>query len=394
MSITLEKTFLRIGIVPLADAAPIVVAQAKGFFTRYGLEVEIALERAWAAVRDKVAADRLDAAQMLAPMPIAATLGLDAVQVPMLTALTLNLNGNAIVVSNSLHSRLLTMQRPNEIGALGWAQALKRVIEADRATGRPLPVFAHVYPFSAHHYELRYWLAAAGIRPDHDLNLIVVPPPQAVAQLEAGRIDGFCVGAPWGEVAESIGVGRRIVSKFQIWNNSPEKVLGVTREWAETHPNTHLAMIAAIIDAGRWLDQPENRAEAARLLSDGRYLDASPDCVVSALTIRPQENDFGPGLVFHTGAAGFPWVSQAQWFIQQMRRWQPLPKDIDAGRIAAEVYRPDLYRAAAERAGVAFPLIDAKTEGTHAAAWTLESTRGTIVMGPDRFFDGAVFPGR
>jgi nitrate/nitrite transport system substrate-binding protein len=393
MGIAPEKTFLRIGVMPLADAAPIVIAQTQGFFERHGLEVEIALERAWAAVRDKVAAGRLDAAQMLAPMPIAATLGLDAVQVPMLTALTLNLNGNAIVVSNPLHSRLIAMRRPEEVDALGWAQALKRVVEADRATGRPLPVFAHVYPFSTHHYELRYWLAAAGIRPDHDLNLIVVPPPQAVAQLKAGRIDGFCVGAPWGEVAESIGVGRRIVSKFQIWNNSPEKVLGVTREWALAHPNTHLAVIAAIIDANRWLDQAENRTAAARLLSEGGYLDVPPECVASALRSKPAESDFGPGLVFHAGAAGFPWVSQALWFIQQMRRWQSLPQDLDAAHVAAEVYRPDLYRAAAERAGVAFPLVDMKSEGTHAVPWTLQGVRGDITMGPDRFFDGAVFSG-
>src|SRR3569833_2720872 len=179
---TLEKSFLRIGIVPLADAAPIVVAHAKGFFAREGLEVELALERAWAAVRDKLAAERLDAAQMLAPMPLAATLGLDAVQTPMLTALTLNLNGNAIVISNTLHSRLLAMKHSDEHGALGWARALKRVIEADRMTGRPALVFVYVYSFSTHHYELRYWLAAAGIKPDYDLNLIVVPPPQMVMQ--------------------------------------------------------------------------------------------------------------------------------------------------------------------------------------------------------------------
>jgi nitrate/nitrite transport system substrate-binding protein len=392
MSAAPEKPYVRIGVVPLADAAPIVVAQAKGFFARHGLEVEIALERAWAAVRDKVAAERLDAAQMLAPMPLAATLGLDAVQVPMLTGLTLNLNGNAIVVSNNLYSRLQAMKRPDETGALAWAQALKRVVEADRATGRPLPVFAHVYPFSTHHYELRYWLAAAGIRPDHDLNLIVVPPPQAVTQLEAARIDGFCVGAPWAEVAEQLGVGRRIVSKFQIWNNSPEKVLGVTRAWAEAHPNTHLALIAAIIEANRWLDLPENREEAARLLSDGRYIDAPLECVTTALRVNPSGYEFGPGLVFHSGAAGFPWVSQALWFLQQMRRWQPLPKDIDSSCIASEVYRPDLYRAAAERVGITFPLVDFKTEGTHSSSWMLEGARGAIAMGSDRFVDGAIFP--
>ncbi|MBL6750352.1 MAG: ABC transporter substrate-binding protein [Nevskia sp.] len=386
-----EKNFLRVGIMPLADSAPIVVAQAKGFFARHGLEVEIALERAWAAVRDKLVAERLDAAQLLAPMPLAATLGLDAVQVPMLTALTLNLNGNSIVVANALHGRLQALRRPDEHGALGWAQALRRVIEVDRASGRPSAVFAHVYPFSTHNYELRYWLACAGIRPDHDLNLIAVPPPQAVAQLEAGRIDGFCVGAPWAEVAETLGLGRRIVSSFQIWNNSPEKVLGVTRAWAQAHPATHLALVAAIIEANRWLDRAENRAEAARLLGDGRYIDAPPACIAAALQPGAAEGEFGPGLVFDAGAAGFPWVSQAQWFLQQMRRWHALPADADCAAVAAAVYRPDLYRLAAQQVGAAAPREDRKSEGTHAAAWTLGGSGGTIAMGPDRFVDGAVF---
>ncbi len=388
----LEKTFLRIGVMPLVDAAPIVIAQEKGFFTRQGLEVEIALERAWAAVRDKVAAERLDAAQMLAPMPLAATLGVDAVQTPMLTALTLNLNGNAIVVGNGLHSRLLAMKQPDEQGALGWSKALRRVIDADRATGRPAPVFAHVYPFSTHHYELRYWLAAAGIDPDHDLNLIVVPPPQMVAQLETGRIDGFCVGAPWGELAEVLGTGRRIVNKFQIWNNSPEKVLGVTRAWAEAHPQTHLALLAALIEAGRWLDEPGNRGEAARLLVEGRWLDAPLECVQQSLGARAPDHEWGPGFVFHAGAAGFPWVSQALWFLQQMRRWHRLPAHLDANDIAGEVFRPDLFRAAAERAGINSPLVDFKTEGAHGQAWSLDGARGAIPMGPDRFLDGAQFP--
>jgi ABC-type nitrate/sulfonate/bicarbonate transport system substrate-binding protein len=388
----LEKTFVRIGVMPLADAAPIVVAQAKGYFAKFGLEVEIAPERAWAAVRDKVAAGVLDAAQMLAPMPLAATLGLDAVHTPMLTALTLNLNGNAIVVSNALHSRLQTLRDANEPGALGWARALRRAIESDRITGLPAPTFAHVYPFSTHHSELRYWLAAGGLQPDHDLNLIVVPPPQAVAQLQAGRIDGFCVGAPWGEVAESSGIGRRIVSKYQIWNNSPEKVLGVTRAWAEENPNTHLAMVAALIESGRWLDQAENRAEAAWLLNDEQYLDAPLSCVVSALRCHAPDTEFGPGFVFSAGAAGFPWRSQARWFIEQMHRWHHLPDDMATDAIVDAVYRPDIYRAAAALTGTPSPAVDSKSEGTHSANWLLETGANAITMGPDRFFDDAIFP--
>jgi len=387
----LEKPALRVGVVPLADAVPIVVAQAKGFFARHGLDVEITLEHAWAAVRDKLSADRLDAAQMLAPMPLAATLGIDAVPTPMVAALTLNLNGNAIVVSNALHERLSAMRHSEEIGALGWAQALKRLIESDRAAGRPQLVFSHVYTYSAHHYELRYWLAAGGIRPDYDLNLIVVPPPLAVAQLAAGRIDGFCVGAPWGDVAERAGVGRRIVSKYLIWNNSPEKVLGVTRAWAEANPNTHLALVSALIEASRWLDQAENRAEAARLLAETGYLEAAPECITAALAPRAPDHPLGQGLVFHAGAAGFPWVSQARWFVEQMQRWQQVLKTVDAAQTAAAVYRPDIYRAAAARVGVSAPTVDYKSEGEHRLPWQLDGTDGVIDMGPDCLLDAALY---
>lgn len=387
----LEKTSIAVGVMPLADAAPMIVAQAKGYFAAEGLDVEITYERAWAAIRDKLAAERLDAAQMLAPMPLAATMGIDATPTPMVTSLTLNLNGNAIVVSNALFERLAPYREGD--GAIGWAQALRRLIEADRANGRAPLVFAHVYPFSTHHYELRYWLAAAGIRPDHDLNLIVVPPPQAVDQLAAGRIDGFCVGAPWGQVAERTGVGRRLVSKYQIWNNSPEKVLGVTRAWADSYPNTHLALVKALLAAGRWLDQAENRAEAARLMHDSGLIDADEASLSASLAAQPVDGPFGPGLIFHRGAAGFPWVSQAQWFVEQMQRWQQAPPSVDAAKVAAAVFLPALYRRAAAALGISAPLNDGKAEGLHAEAWPLAGSLSEIVMGADRFLDGAHYEG-
>lgn len=393
---TLEKYALRIGIMPLADAAPIIIAQNKGYFARQGLEVEISAERAWAAVRDKLVADRLDAAQLLAPLPLAASLGLDAVHVPMQTGLVLSRNGNSIVVSPALHRRLQELLRPEDGGgALAWARALRRLTQEDRAAGRPPLVFAHVYPFSTHHYELRYWLSAGGVHPDHDLNLVVVPPPQAVAQLHSGRIDGFCVGAPWGEVAESTGVGRRIVSKYQIWNNGPEKVLGVTQAWAEQHPQTHLALLTALIEANRWLDLPEHRSEASAILEASGYLDVSAACIAASLAARPVDAEFGPGPVFHAGAAGFPWRSQARWFLVQMRRWPGLPPTFDDATLralAAQVYRPELYRAAAARLGIAAPREDYKTEGAHGEAWILDGEGGPLPMAADRFLDGAILP--
>lgn len=383
-----EKSRLRIGILPLADAAPIVIAQARGHFAQHGLDVSITVENTWAGIRDKLAAGLLDAAHMLAPMPLAATLGIDGIGVPMQTAMSLSLNGNAITVSSALHRRM----RLEEDGPRAAGAALRRVILADRAVQAPPLLFAHVFPYSAHHYELRYWLTGCGIDPDRDLRLVVVPPQQMVQQLQDGRIDGFCVGAPWGTVAERAGLGRSIVSKHQIWNSSPEKVLGVTRDWAERHPQTHLALVAALIEAGRWLDAAANRSHAAQMLKTGDYLrGASLIELEEALAVGDARHPRGPGLLFHAGAANFPWRSHAQWFLAQMQRWGHLPPDTDVAAIAAAVYRPDVYRLAAQRVGQPCPRVDTKPEGLHAGAWAVSSDSGPLLMGPDLLFDGAVF---
>ncbi|TJY58172.1 ABC transporter substrate-binding protein [Sinimarinibacterium sp. CAU 1509] len=388
MSETLEKKKLRLGVVPLADAAPIIVARDKGFFEMHGLQVSISVEASWASIRDKLVAGILDGAQMLAPMPIAATLGLDGLGTPMVTALSLNLNGNSIAVSERLY-RELHLQRRDAAAA---GRALKDLLIRDRLTGRGPRVFAHVFPFSTHHYELRYWLAASGIDPDHDVRLEVVPPQLMVHNLRDGRIDGFCAGAPWGAVAEIAGSGYRIVNTYQIWNNAPEKVLGVTRDWADANPTTHRALVAALIDACRWLDAAEHRAEGAQLLIDSEVLEAPPAAIRAALDI-PVAGDpfFGPGLAFHAGAANFPWVSHAQWFIEQMQRWGQVPADVDAAAVAAKVYLPALYRQAAASLKITSPLEDSKTEGQHDGDWSLEQPSGAIRMGADRFFDGSIF---
>ena len=332
MNTSLEKTSLRLGLLPLADAAPIVIAKTRGFFARHGLDVELRLERAWAALRDKVAMGVLDAAHMLAPMPIAATLGLDGIAVPMVTALSLNLNGNAITVSKALHQRMRAHASANA-GAAQWARALAKVLEEDRKAHRPQPVFAHVFPFSTHHYELRMWLASAGIDPDSEVRLTVVPPPRMVGELAAGRVDGFCVGAPWSEVASRLGLGTTVATKFSIWNNSPEKVLGVTRDWAEAHPATHRALVGALIEAARWLDIAEHRAEAAQIMVDNGWVQAPADTIRASLAWQED------GLLFHRHAATFPWRSHAIWFALQMLRWRQCWASPDLGALAREVYR-------------------------------------------------------
>jgi len=382
----LEQPELSLGLVPLIDAAPLIMAREQGFFEKHGLEVALSVEGSWASVRDKVAAGLLDGAHMLAPMPIAATLGVDGVGVPMLTALSLNLNGNAIALSEALYWRLA--EAGGEPLAIG--RALRDALARDRIDGRPKPVFAHVFPFSTHHYELRYWLAASGIDPDHDVQLVVVPPPQMVDALRDGRIDGFCVGAPWGAAAEATGAGRIVVRKHQIWNNSPEKVLGVTAEWAAAHPRTHRALIAALIETSVWLRSPEHRRLTAETLIREQLLSA-PDAVILAALESAEDKELGGELVFHDGAATFPWVSHAVWFMRQMQRWRQIPDELDPRAIAPRIYRSDLYREAARPLGLPCPLLDFKSEGLHSESWQSSSLSETLNMGADRFIDGAVF---
>lgn len=381
----LEKPVIRLGLLPLADAAPLVMAQFNGAFRRHGLQVDLRVERSWSAIRDKVAAGLLDGGQMLAPMPVAATLGLDGLAVPMVTAMTLSLNGNAIAVSTALHQRMAALM-PGTAGAAQYASALATLLRADRKCGRAPLVFAHVFPFSTHHYELRTWLSSAGIDPDEDVRLCVVPPSQMVAELEAGRVDGICVGGPWGEVAEQRGSGVVVATKYEIWNNSPEKVLGVARDWAEAHPNTHRAMIAALIETARWLDEPENRLQAAQVMSRNGWVEAPAKAVQSALEMS------AGGIVFHRGAATFPWRSHAVWFAVQMLRWRQCWLAPNLMDVAHDAYRCETYRQAAALVDEPCPLIDFKTEGTRSAQWTLPSSSGALLkLAPDLMLGGSTF---
>lgn len=372
----LEKTRLRLGIVPLTDCAPLVVARERGFFAEAGLEVEISREASWANIRDKLAVGVLDGAHMLATLPLGMTLGLFAVKVPVVTALALSLGGNTITLSTALAGRLEAEGGPANA-------ALKRVIAEDRAVGREKKMtFAMVHPFSTHHYELRYWLAAAGIDPDRDLRLVVVPPPQMVAHLSARNIDGFCAGEPWGALAVELGLGKRVAGGTDVFAGRIEKVLAVLHAWADAHPETHLALVRALIRACAWCE--ENRAETADILARPAYVNI-PAPILRAGLEHPDQ------LTFHRYAANFPWRSQALWYLGQMRRWGHVPRGIDDRRVAEESYRTDLYRLAALQLGLPVPLVDHKAEGGHSGPWTLDQATAPIPMGPDRFMDGAVF---
>ncbi len=396
-SIPLEKTQLRLGFVPLTDCVPLAVAAEQGLFRRHGLDVTLVRMSAWEAVRGGLASGDLDGAQALASMPLAATLGVGCPPLPMLTGLVLDLGGNAITVSETLYQRLLAVDPEAMAEVPINPRAFKTLSEADRVVGLPPPTLATVSAISPHFYELRYWLAAAGVDPDRAMRLIVIPPPQMVANLRAGRIDGFCVGEPWNQRAVQLGLGRVVATSADIWGGRAEKVLAVTETWAETHPRTHRALIGALLEACRWLDDPGNRLKAAKLVARTAYANAPLEVVLASLTGRfPYARDATPQALpdfnrFHRHAANFPWVSQAAWYLEQMDRWGQVHRPVDLLETARTVFRPDLYREVAAAAGVDYPTVDHKAEGAHAEPWILEQATRPIPMGPDRFCDEQVF---
>lgn len=392
----LEKPQLALGFIPLTDCAPLVIAKEKGLFAKHGLEVELSRESSWANIRDKVCTGMLDGAQMLAAMPLASALGSGHSQ-PMVTALSLDLNGNAITVSKELYGRMLATGIPGLDTARGSAKALREVIDQDRAARRPKLSFAVVFPQSSHNYLLRYWMADAGIDPDKDVRLIVVPPPQVGHYMRAGMIAGCCVGEPWNSYAVSEGLGRTLITSYDIWNNHPEKVFAVTRNWAQSNPNTHQAVLLAVLEACTWLDDLANRPEACEILSQGRYVNAPVDVLEKSLTgtlqfssdEQPREApDYN---VFQRYAANFPWRSHALWFMSQMQRWGQLDESVKPEVIVESVYRPEVYRAAAQALGLQCPEVDYKIEGEHADGWALTSGEESLQMGADLFMDGRRF---
>lgn len=388
-----EKASLSLGFIPLTDCAPLVIAKEKGFFSAEGLTVSLSRESSWATIRDKVAAGVLDAGHMLAPMPIAASLNLDGLNTPMLTALSLGLGGNAITVSRALYQKLLAVDAHNMTDPYHSVQALKTLISQNQRADLPPLTFAHVFPFSCHNYLLRYWLASAGIDPDKDVRLVVIPPPLMAPALASGQIDGFCAGEPWNSQAIAQDTGAAITSTVDIWHNSPEKVLGVTCAWAQQYPNSHQALLRALLKSALWLEQTEHRAEACALLTRKAYVPVNPAVLrvfergefqYCAGTSPVQVPDFN---VFYRYAATFPWVSHAEWLLGQMQRWGHIQAPVDAQEIAAKVYRPNLYRQAAQALNLPYPLNDRKSEGTHSHSWHTASASGSIPMGCDYFFD-------
>lgn len=383
-----EKSQLRIGYMRLTDSAPLIIAQELGYFAEYGLDVELETQSSWANVRDKVAVGYLDAAQMLAPMPLTTSLGIGGVRTSLITGLSLSLNGNAITVSNELYSRIQTQLEtmdfaadtpPAKKSALALAQILP---SQDHLT------LATVHPFSTHSIMLRMWLEAAGIDPDASVRTVILPPEQMVDSLGRGMIDGFCVGAPWNTRAIQYGLGSAVATGYQIWNNAPEKVLGVKESWHSEHPQTHLRLRLALMKAGQWLDRMENRPSVARILAKKEYLDLPEQELLPGLTGQftfsrnGQPEDTPTFHRFSDQCAGFPWRSNAEIILNYCGA--QIGRDISDEQKQAliqQCYRTDLFREAARELGIQSPNQDYKKEGGHTESWVMPDG---LELGPDK----------
>ena len=386
-----------VGFIPLLDCAPLVVAAEKGFAAQEGIDLTLVRETSWANIRDRVVVGHFDAAHMLGPMAIASTLGIGHLKVPIVAPLALGLGGNAITVSQSLWHSMC--DHGGAAGATPRAQgaALRRVVELREREGKEPLTFAMVYPFSAHNYELRYWLAACGIDPDRQVRLVVMPPPLLVDAMREAQIDGFCVGEPWNSLAVSVGVGTIAMATTQIWRLSPEKVLGCRLEWAQRHPEQLAALVRALYKAARWCESPQNHVELARLLAELRYVGAPAEILLrglaNRLTLLPgtAARDLPDFYLPSRHLATFPWVSHALWFYSQMVRWKQIDYSEQDAALVRGTYRPDLYRLALSSLAVPAPLEDQKIEGAHSYAHQIATTTGPVDFGPDGFFDDRVF---
>lgn len=379
---------LRIGFIPLVDAAALIVAVDKGFATAEGLDVTLVREVSWSNVRDKLNIGLFDAAHLLAPVAIASSLGLGHVKVPIVAPFNLGINGNAITVSPVLHAAIMKELSGDPFDPMATALALSRVVAARRKSGAEPLTFGMTFPFSTHNYQLRFWMAAGGVDPDEDVRLVVLPPPYMVDSLANGQVDAFCVGAPWNSVAVDLGVGHILHFVADILVRAAEKVLAVRQSWSEKNPELLAALIRAAFRAAEFIEHPQNRAEAARILSAPERIGVDADVIQRTLDGRLKISPDGTMressryLLVGREAAARPDPVQAAWLYAQMVRWGQTPFSSEALKTAQAVFRPDVYDAALGREGkvaeapdtigaFAGPAFDANDIQGHLAAFAI-----------------------
>jgi two-component system, oxyanion-binding sensor len=348
---------LQIGFIPLIDAAALIVAVEKGFIGAEGLDVTLVREVSWSNVRDKLNIGLFDAAHILAPIPVASSLGLGHIKVPIVVPLNLSLNGNAITVSPALDAAIMAEIDGDRLDPLATARALSRVVATRRRNGSEPLTFGMTFPFSTHNYQLRFWMAAGGVDPDEDVRLVVLPPPFMVGSIASGQVDGFCVGAPWNSIAVDRGVGRILHFGSDIMQRAAEKVLATRQHWAEKNPQVLAALVRAVFHAAEFAEAPDNRNEVARILARAEYIGVDAGVILRTLEGRLKiaaDGTIREGkryMLLAREDASMPDPIQAAWLYVQMVRWRQTAFSPAALRIAQEVFRPDLYGAAFGRDG-------------------------------------------
>ncbi|HEY0663263.1 MAG TPA: CmpA/NrtA family ABC transporter substrate-binding protein [Thiobacillaceae bacterium] len=347
-----EKPNLRVGFIPLTDCASVVMASVKGFDKKYGIKITPSKEASWAAVRDKLVNGELDAAHVLYGLVYGVQLGIGGPKKDMAVLATINNNGQAISLSKQL----------KEKGVKDGASLAKLVKAEPREY-----TFAQTFPTGTHAMWLYYWLAAHGIDPFRDVKNIVVPPPQMVANMRVGNMDGFCVGEPWNARAIRDQIGFTAATTQDIWRDHPEKVLGTTAEFVERYPNTARAMVAAVLDASKYIDAMANRSEVAKVIAAKSYVNTDVDSIDGRMH---GVYDSGAGRkwrdpnymkFYNGGQIGFPYLSDGMWFLTQHKRWGLLKSHPDYLAVAKKVNRVDVYKAAAAMTKTPLPKSDMRT---------------------------------
>jgi nitrate/nitrite transport system substrate-binding protein len=341
-----EKKEVRIGFIPLTDCASVVVASVMKFDEKYGIRIVPTKEASWAAVRDKLVNGELDAAHVLYGLVYGVQMGIGGPRKDMAVLMTLHNNGQAITLSNQLRDKGVTT-----------GKALKKLV----ATEKRDYTFAQTFPTGTHAMWLYYWLAANGINPITDVKTITVPPPQMVANMRVGNMDGFCVGEPWNARAIFDGIGFTEETTQDIWKDHPEKVLGTTAEFAQKYPNTARAMIMAVLEASKFIDTMANRRKVAEIIADKSYVNCPVDVIDQRLAGK-YENGLGkkwddPNYMkfYNDGLVNFPYLSDGMWFMTQHRRWGLLKDDPDYLAVAKQINQIELYRQAASQVKVPLP---------------------------------------
>lgn len=341
-----EKPEVKIGFIPLTDCASVVIASELGFDKKYGIKITPSKEASWAAVRDKLVNGELDAAHVLYGLVYGVQLGIGGPKKDMAVLMTLNNNGQAITLSSQL----------KEKGATDGIR-LKALIDKEKRDY----TFAQTFPTGTHAMWLYYWLAANGIHPFNDVKTIVVPPPQMVANMRVGNMDGFCVGEPWNARAIADGIGFTAVTTQDIWKDHPEKVLGTSREFVQKYPNTARAMTAAVLEASKYIDTMANRPKVSSIIAAKSYVNTDAG-VIEGRMKGDYENGLGKKwkdanyMKFHNGGkVNFPYLSDGMWFLTQHKRWGLLKEDVDYLAIAKQVSQIELYKQAAALAKVPLP---------------------------------------